>query len=55
MSEFSGKTVDLFDVTRSDYKRPNCAICGRLAGRDKWTGEWSFACVFWTGEGWEHK
>lgn len=58
----SGERVDLSDTLRHDYMRPRCAICGRLAGRlggaagnPPYLGDWFFACVFWTGDGWEHR
>ena len=45
--------VDLSDTLRFDYPQPRCPICGRFAKRGV-DLQWSFGCVFWTGNGWEH-
>lgn len=50
----SGQIVDLGDAERADYPQPQCEVCGRFArrGRDR---QWTFACLTWTTDGWEHR
>lgn len=46
-------TVDLTDMTRADYRQPQCPVCGRFARRGAGR-QWTFTCLVWTPDGYLH-